>query len=407
MLQRTLNYINIFGFIWVFITCIFHFVDYSYWFTYGGLYLFCTTWCIEFVIEKRWRDWTMSREKYFSVLLLLFFVLGLCYYPWDGTLYFKHHIELRYPLLGVGIIGLFGVNRLYNKQLIFRTMAVVSVSIVMFLYIKCGIHNLITSPDRINILAEMRRQYVNAHMGFNYYLDATLIGIWYLLFHSGEERRWMKALLVCSGLIIFSALFLSDGRSGLGMGIIITLALIVYEVWSRSRIVAIAILIAGIMGSSIILTNHPRISNQSIRNELRFCYWHSALDLIKDRPILGYGISNAQEQFDEVNMRYIQKENEYFWRVVNTHYVDSHNQYLQTMLEFGLVGLLFLLTIYLSPIWLSEPSARVLTIALSALSMGQSMVDVFLTGQFAMIYCMLMLCCLRVKDNIEAQSENG
>lgn len=398
MLNRILNYINVFGFVWVLVTCIFHFIDLPYWFTYGGMYTFCTTWCLECVVEKRWRNWTMSREKYFYVLLLIFFVVGICYYPWDGTVYFKHHTELRYPLLGVGIVGLFGVNELYSKKLIFRTMVIISVASVLFLYMHCGLENLIHSSNRIFLLAEARKTYVNAHMGFNYFLNVSLMGLWYLIFHTDEKRRWLQAFYVLAGLVILSALFLSDGRSGLGMGLLVMLALLVYELWQHSHAGAIILMVAGLSFSTWMLTTHPRISNGSLNSELRFCYWHSALDLIKDRPIHGYGVSTAQEEFDKVNMQYVPEHCLYFWNTREEHYIDSHNQYIQTTLEFGLLGLLLLLTIYLIPIWLVDNDGRIITIAIAALSIGQSMVDIFITGQFALIYGLMMLTCLSMHD---------
>ena len=63
-------------------------------------------------------------------------------------------------------------------------------------------------------------------MGYNFFLNSTLIGMWYLLFQ-GERKPalWQKIAYPLTALLIFGMLLLSDGRSGFFMG----LAIILFE----------------------------------------------------------------------------------------------------------------------------------------------------------------------------------
>lgn len=76
--------------------------------------------------------------------------------------------------------------------------------------------------------------------------------------------------------------------------------------------------------------------NSSNKGNPRMARWISALNLIKEKPILGYGIAdeyqNLQEQFKKDGLE-IASESRY----------NSHNQFLGFTIRFGIIGLLFLL----------------------------------------------------------------
>ena len=71
---------------------------------------------------------------------------------------------------------------------------------------------------------------------------------------------------------------------------------------------------------------------------LRTVTWTSAVELIADRPLLGYGLRGANDALVE---KYREKD---FQRGIPERY-NSHNQFLETWLESGAVGLLLLLSL--------------------------------------------------------------
>lgn len=397
MFRNVLQYANIVGLIWTLCVCLFNPALLPKWLINGGLIIFFVTWVVEFVWEKRWQV-KPSKEWIFYGLLVVFFLWAFLYWPWEGNTYFHHHLEQRLPLLAFGIIGIFGINNRYSRSMLIHTMIIAAVSSVLFLVIKTGWHDVFVSQDRIYLVADTRIRYINSHMVYNLFLNCTLVGIWYLLFHADRQPQlWQKIVYSVAILIIFFALLCSDGRSGFFMGIVMVGCMTVIELYRYSKClgsVVGAVIVAGIL---MLCSLHPRITKEKLEHNLRFSYWKAAVELIREKPVVGYGMNNAQEEFDKVNMKYASEYDKYYWTVLHHHYVDCHNQYLQTMLEYGIIGLILLLAIYLSPLWICWGSERWwLALFFTLLSMGQSLFDMFLTGQFSMLYGLMFLMTMQI-----------
>lgn len=394
-----LHYANIIGLLWTLCISLFH-VSMPRWLLYGGMYLFGVTWLIEIVIEKRWNSVKPSIDWIFYGLMIILFCMGFIYYPWDGTVYFHHHMEQRIPLMVIGLVGIFGLNNRYSRSLIINTMVITSVCAILFLLFKTGWHNVLFSPDRISMVSEIRIQCISSHMVFNFFLNSTLIGMWYLLFHAeSKPALWQKIVYPLTAMLIFCALLLSEGRTGFFIGLAIMGAMIVIEVyrWNKWAGRGISVCALGLLFALSAL--HPRMTPGMLSHDLRYAYWRSAFELIDKKPVLGYGISHAQEEFDKVNMKYATEDERYHWSVVNRYYVDCHNQFIQSTLEFGIFGFLLVLGIYLSPLYICWGKREWwLAFFFTLISVWQSLFDMFLTGQFVLIYGILFLMTLRMKD---------
>ena len=246
-------------------------------------------------------------------------------------------------------------------------------------------------------------------MMHDFFLNSTLVGIWYLLFHADRKPLlWQKIVYPLVVVIIFGGLLCSDGRSGFFMGLVIISTMTVVELFRHNKRLAIGICVASIGIVLALSAVHPRISQQSIEYDLRYSYWKAAVELIKEKPIVGYGMNNAQEMFDQICPNYISANNSYYWQVRKEHFIDTHNQYLQTMLEYGIIGLILLLAIYLSPLWICWGSKRWwLAFFFTLLSLGQSIFDMFLTGQFNILYGILFLVTLRMTKDYSSPSPHS
>ena len=400
MWKNVLHTANIFALLWILVINLFH-VAMPRWLIFGGLYLFGVTWLIEFFAEKRWRAVRPSKKWLHYVLLIVFFCWGFLYYPWDGSVYFHHHTEQRLPLLAIGLIGLIGLNDRYSRAKLINAMVITTVCSILFLFFKTGWHNVFFSPDRILLVSENRIRYISSHMVFNFFLNSTLIGMWYLLFHADRKPKvWQMVLYALNTLLIFCALLLSDGRSGFFMGLALIGIMVVMEISRWNKWVGTGVAVCVIALIIALCASHPRISTEKLRGDLRYAYWKSAFELIEEKPLFGYGISNAQEEFDKVNMKYVNEQNRYYWTVLHHHYVDSHNQFIQSTLEFGIIGLLLTLAIYLSPLYICWGKREWrLALFFTLISIGQSLFDMFLTGQFNMLYGILFLMTMKIKDD--------
>lgn len=398
MWKNVLHYSNISGLLWTLCICLFH-VGIPRWAQFGGIYLFVITWIIEFFVGKRWTSVKPNPEWWHYGLLIALFCLGFLYWPWDGTVYFHHHTEQRFPLLAFGLIGIFGINNRYSRATLVNTMVITVVGTILFLFFKTGWNNVLFSPDRVFMVSENRIRFVNSHMVYNFYLNSALIGMWYLLFHADHKPSlYQKILYPIATVLIFCMLLLSDGRSGFFMGLAILGIMIVIELHRLNKwfSVGISVVVVGLL--FFLSSMHPRISKQTLTYDLRYAYWKSAIELIHEKPVFGYGMSGAQEEFDQVNLKYASEDERYYWTVINHHYIDSHNQFIQSMLEFGIVGLLITIAIYLSPLRICWGKREWwLAFFFTFISVGQSLFDIFLTGQFNMLYGILFLMVMKIK----------
>ena len=193
------------------------------------------------------------------------------------------------------------------------------------------------------------------------------------------------------------------------MGILLMLSFVFFEIWKRRKIMGIVI---GLLIPFMLIgisSYQRRMSEKSLETEPRLFLWESAIPVIKEKPIFGHGISNAQELFDIARTKYETEDYRLTW--LNSKHLDCHNQYLQTTMEFGIFGLLILLFLYIYPIFIVEKERRLFAILLIFLIAYQSVFDMFVTGPFSTIYGILMLLILSADNNIvwkkkEISSEN-
>jgi len=79
-------------------------------------------------------------------------------------------------------------------------------------------------------------------------------------------------------------------------------------------------------------------SNKSSRDP-RFLIWKSAIKIAGDKPLIGVGIGDAR---NELTKEYISLGKEEMIK----ERLNAHNQFLEVLLESGITGLIFFLTIF-------------------------------------------------------------
>ncbi len=147
-----------------------------------------------------------------------------------------------------------------------------------------------------------------------------------------------------------------------------------------------------------LISQNKRISEKAFKNEPRLFLWQTALSVIKDKPVFGYGINDGQVRFDETRPQYETEEFRTNWN--SSSHLDSHDQYLQTTLEFGALGMLSLLFLYFFPIFIVDKNKKFLAILILSLCAYQSIFDMFVTGPFSMLFGLIIVLLLSVENNI-------
>lgn len=357
--------------------------------------VFFSSYIIEFFTDKKWLNFSFDRKTIYFSGILLFFLLALAYYPIDldkTQQYFKIVIERRYPLLGFSVVGIFGVNHLYRLRYFVITLVLTSASaIVYLLFFRVGILHFIQDSNLFNIA---RIQYVNTHMIMNFYLNSAVIGVWYLL-----SNYWTKINIplrfgmILSVFVFLYILSISEGRSGFLFGLAAVLLLGFIELWEKKKKYAILFGALTPWIAIALIVTHPRMDYDKIKTEPRYFLWEAGLSVISQSPVLGHGISGAQTRFDAAREKYQTEEYKLNW--IQSKHLDSHNQYIQTTMEFGIIGLSLLFFIFLSPCFLVINRRKRLTQFFIALAMFQSVFDMFATGFFSALFCLWLIFLIR------------
>jgi O-antigen ligase len=366
--------------------------------------VFFSSYFIEIFAEQKWKNIRLDKKTVYFSAMALFFILALLYQPFESSnKYFQILLEKRFPLLGVSIVAIFGVNKLYKLNYFLNTFIISAVVAIVYLaFVRMGVSEVLNNEDWQTVFAAHRIEYVNTHMVFNFYLNISLISIWYILTRSWRKTIWWKRYLYIAAMtVIFSALSISDGRSGFAMGILLMLCFLFFELWKRRKALGIVVgllipfLLIGIAG------NHKRMSEKALETEPRWFLWESALSVIKQKPVLGHGISDAQVEFDLTRPNFETEEYRHNWR--NNKRLDSHSQYLQTTMEFGIFGLIILLFLYVVPILIADKNRRMFAILLLVVCAYQSVFDLFITGNFSTLFGILVILILCVENNIAVE----
>lgn len=394
-MKKVLNYINIFSLLWLVVAWLFN-VTAPRWFAYGGIELFTVSWIAECIVERRWQGWKWDARTLYFFLPLLLFSLAFVYMPFDTNTHFNRLIEHRLGLFTTALFGLFGVNGRYTLRGMFRVLTVLAVGACVYVVCRIGVIEFFAAPNKTELFELARNQYVNAHMQFNFMLCVALIGIWYCVFRDTRSTFWWEKVLygLAAGIIMIT-LAISEGRSGFIAGLAIVGVLSVVETmrfrrWLGWTAISVVVVVGGLA-----LMHHSRMSTGELTGEPRLQLWKSAIELIEERPILGYGMSRAQDEFAQVSTKYTDDVYNDFWHD-QIAVLDTHNQYLQAWLEFGVFGFVLVLMIYIVPMFI-DTRHRLLSVMIFGLCMFQSLFDMFITGSFCIPYTILALMMLAVE----------
>ena len=203
--------------------------------------------------------------------------------------------------------------------------------------------------------------YLGYQMGLNaiYLSNYCIACITWLLYrrfiHAGEDHYKLSiffTLLACS--FLFGMMFLLSSKMSLGLLILLILFMALYIGYKKQALLkALALFVFCIAAAWLLSQNLSylkwRISSTEWKTysgaadnnnglSLRRTTWTSALELIKEKPLLGYGLRGANEALVE---KYKEKK---FEMGIPEKY-NAHNQFLETTLKSGLIGLALLLLV--------------------------------------------------------------
>ena len=284
--------------------------------------------------------------------------------PLESFRYFR-----KFWRFGLPIVLLLAFSK-HNFEKYLRITLVISILISIYSIIQFFTGLDILRSDYLQGKYHLYRGVVWQAVGaFSHHL--TLGGVFLLIFSlfgglvfSDEIKRPVKYLYLIGALLSLTTAFLTLGRSiWLGLIIVIVVFLSVLIPPRFKKVLAIIILlIVAISWVAIKRIDTTFIGKTSIgyraltaislkANKDRLLMWEAGVAVIKDHPILGLGPNMAQ-QIEPYYSKISKREKHRFQQNPG---VGFHNIYLQTWVDFGILGLIGFLTMYLSIIKGIEP----------------------------------------------------
>ncbi|WP_164732249.1 O-antigen ligase family protein [Flagellimonas oceanensis] len=200
-----------------------------------------------------------------------------------------------------------------------------------------------------------------------FYIVAVLFGV--ELFFKNKTNT--KALYLIGSLILVIGVILLASRTS-WIILIMVLPIKLYPFFKRKIIFWSLILSFGLIATSMVFLSptlrsrlvgvHANVASYS-GLDLRVKIWKNALKLIEEEPLFGYGMNNSDEALKN---RYMETN----FRRAYIYGLNTHNQYLQTCLDSGLISLLFLiLIVFALPFFYKLDRDAILFIVIISLSL--------------------------------------
>ena len=116
--------------------------------------------------------------------------------------------------------------------------------------------------------------------------------------------------------------------------------------------------------------------------------WYSAIQLIKEKPIMGFGLADVEE-------RMVEEYKNQKWEVEALYRYNAHNQFLEAQMTFGIPGTLSLIWMLLTPIIFAKRLRYgSLSIYLCFLITGFLMIESMFNRQWGIMFFVLFYCML-------------
>lgn len=188
------------------------------------------------------------------------------------------------------------------------------------------------------------------------YIAAALAFVYHVLYSRWQGiPRWLRIVMIAAVPLLIFYTILVNSRAGMLTLYILEAACTVHFALSRRRwwqAAIMALLLAGFTvgvehalpghGSRVVDTIEDVTSDEP--SDARVMINGSSLDAALKQPVLGYGVGDYRhclvEQFNEDD-----------WEYGVTNEFNAHNQYVETVLAIGFVGMLPFLAMLLLPLW--------------------------------------------------------
>lgn len=295
-------------------------------------------------------------KKSIPLLLLIAFYLWhiLSYFYSTNKVVATFDLEVKmsiilFPLLFVGLKKLQFGNVLILSKIFVMSAFIVSVVLLWF-----------------SLTHRFETGYMLYYMEYSRYLHPSYITLYldfgiilsiYLI--SKTKSIYAIALVIIAIVLSMINIYFIDSKSGYIVTIIMILFSVLFFSYRKSRLYTISGLVAMLIISFFVLKNNYRFQTTykalinydmvfenpetvSSSTGMRLLAWDATINIIKENVIIGVGAGdikdNLIENYKEKNYKHLEE-----------YKLNVHNQFLETWLGQGIIGLFLLLLVFIVP----------------------------------------------------------
>lgn len=400
ILSRGIEWINVLSTLYLIATLIL-----SFEYQKLAIYLYCISTISDIFINRRYNSKWDKTKISFAIMILFY----LCMWIWHifdecNSSSFFHSADTRLPFL---LFGLMGINTNINPNIKLKhvayTMLATSLIVLGFLFF-CNYSAIVNikSIEELRLLIPIIRfKTLHAtHIEFNLYLNCTMAMCFVAIFET--KKHATKIALVIGIIILYLSLILNEGRAGFAIANILFLVFYCITIHRYFPKFLIPSLIIGIIIIVTFANGHHRLQIDEIERDPRNAIWNISANIIKEKPIFGHGVCSSREKFiEQCTTNNALDEFWTFWDSQHPNYnkkrFHCHNVFIESTIEFGLVGLILSLLIFLLPIILTK-NKRQIYMSLFILIFGvQAMFESFTFHFQIILFCWLIYFILNTK----------
>lgn len=368
--------------------------------------------------KKTWRSFRLTTASAASIALYMLYAIGLLYTENMKSGLFDLEVKMSYlafpvifalatPFFKAGFRA--RIEQAFIAGVVFSSLLSLTLSAMRF----ADTHNL-QEFFYIHFIRQFHPSY------FAMYVNVALLLLMNHVFkqwHSFNKSKIALLIAVCAFFVFI--VFLTNSKAGIIISLISMLLFLLIKLFSITNKKAGIIAILSVIGLVVLiwavvpgvksrfqmayksLTSFEKqhLKNPEEGSAQRIVIWECALQVIQGNPIIGTGTGDVHETLDK-------KFTEYGFHYGVRLHRNAHNQYLQTAIALGLIGLLFLMFIFLSLLIHGIRNKETIIVLITLVFLLHFSVESMLETQAGTVFTAFFISFFSMKSESEEKLSN-
>lgn len=306
-------------------------------------------WLIEGQFVQKFKS--SYKNKFISLFISLYIIFGI------GILYSEilpealSHAETKLGILILPVI--FGTTDLSKKYFdLFLKLFVAAVSFALLIcygnlilsIIYSEPESAISSISNFHNILGIHRTYFGLSIAFS-----ICIVVYFLISKAKAEKSYRNLLILTLVFLLISILVLGSRMPTLSLALLFLILFIRYIGKSSKRLklsLTVLVIAFAIIGILLFKYSSSFDKYKKISSDLRFEIWPVAANLMQESLPFGYGTGDVKEIRNRYYLEHGMKD-------LYERNLNFHNQYLETILQVGIPGIIILIAVLIIPLYLS------------------------------------------------------